>query len=155
MEIILKSDVENLGYKDQIVNVKPGYANNYLIPQGYATSATVSAKKAHEETLRQRAHKEAKMIADAQAIASKLDVMVITLSVKANQSGKIFGSITTTDIADAIKAKGLEVDKRTIKVTAIKEVGSHTATIRIYKEVNATVKIEVVSQTAVTTEAAE
>ncbi len=149
MEIILKTDIENLGYKDQIVNVKPGYANNFLVPQGYATVATKSAVKAHEETLRQRAHKEAKMISDAQAIATKLEAMVVTLSVKANENGKIFGTVTTTDIAEAIAAKGIEVDKRNIKVSAIKEVGSHTASIRIFKEVNAEVKIEVVSSTAV------
>lgn len=146
MEIILKTDVENLGYKDQIVNVKPGYANNFLIPQGYATAATVSAKKAHAELLRQRAHKEAKMISDAEAVASKLTAMALTLSVKANQNGKIFGTVTTTDVAEAIVAKGIEVDKRNIKIAeAIKEVGTHTATVRIYKEISADVTIEVIS----------
>lgn len=152
MEIILKTDVENLGYKDQIVNVKPGYANNFLIPQGYAGAATVSAKKAHAETLRQRAHKESKMVGDAQTILSKIEAMVITMTVKANESGKIFGSITTTDIAEAIKVKGVDVDKRNIKITPIKEIGSHTASVRIYKEVAATVKIEVVSASAAATE---
>ncbi|MFI3298324.1 MAG: 50S ribosomal protein L9 [Rikenellaceae bacterium] len=146
MEIILKTDVENLGYKDQIVNVKPGFANNYLIPQGMATNATASAKKAHEELLRQRAHKEAKIIADAQAVADKLAAMTIVLSVKANKSGKIFGSVTTTDIAEAVAAKGIEVDKRNLKVVeAIKEVGTHSATIRLYKEIVATIAIEVIS----------
>lgn len=148
MNIILKTDVENLGYKDQIVGVKPGYANNFLVPQGMASVATKSAVKAHEEVLRQRAHKEAKIIADAQAVASKLEATVITLSVKANATGKIFGTVTTSDIAAAILAKGIEVDKRNIKVIPIKEVGSHVASIRIFKEVSAEVKIEVVSTDA-------
>ncbi len=146
MEIILKADVENLGYKDQIVSVKPGFANNYLIPQGLATSATASAKKAHAEVLRQRAHKEAKMISDAQIIADKLTALSVAITVKANPTGKIFGTVTTTDIAEAITAKGVEVDKRNIKVAPVKEVGTHVATIRVYKEVTADVNIEVVSE---------
>lgn len=145
MEIILKQEVENLGYKDQIVNVKPGFANNFLIPQGYAVVATVSAKKQHAEVLKQRAHKEAKMVTDAESLAAKLTAVVLTLSTKANESGKIFGSITATDVADALKVKGVEVDKRSIKVPSIKEVGSYTATVRIYKEVSATVALEVVA----------
>ncbi len=148
MEIILKADVENLGYKDQIVSVKPGYANNYLIPQGFATSATVSAKKAHAEMLKQRAHKEAKMIADAQTIADKLTALSVAITVKANPTGKIFGTVTTTDIAQAITAKGIEVDKRNIKVAPVKETGTHVATIRVYKEVTADVNVEVVAEGA-------
>ncbi|MEG0162896.1 MAG: 50S ribosomal protein L9 [Mucinivorans sp.] len=145
MEIILKQDIDTLGYKDQIVNVKPGYANNFLIPQGFAVSATVSAKKVHAENIRQRAHKEEKMVADATAIAAKLEAMAITLSVKANESGRIFGSITATDLADAIKAKGVELDKKTIKVPAIKEIGAYTASVRIYKEIGAQINVEVVA----------
>lgn len=145
MEIILKQEVDNLGYKDQIVNVKPGYANNFLIPQGYAVVATASAKKQHAETLKQRAHKEAKMVADAESLAAKLTNVVLTLSAKANESGKIFGAITAADVAEALKVKGVELDKRSIKVPSIKEVGSYTATVRIYKEVNASVALEVVA----------
>lgn len=153
MEIILKQEVENLGYKDQIVNVKPGYANNFLVPQGYAVVATASAKKVHEENLRQRAHKESKMVADATAVAAKLDALTITLTVKSNATGKIFGAITTSDIAQAIANKGIEVDKRNIKVGQIKQVGSHVASVRLYKEIAATLNMEVVSNESV--EAAE
>ncbi|MEG0033813.1 MAG: 50S ribosomal protein L9, partial [Mucinivorans sp.] len=105
----------------------------------------VSAKKVHAENIRQRAHKEEKMVADATAIAAKLEAMAITLSVKANESGRIFGSITATDLADAIKAKGVELDKKTIKVPAIKEIGAYTASVRIYKEIGAQINVEVVA----------
>lgn len=145
MEIILKTDVENLGYKDQIVNVKPGYANNLLIPQGFATAATASAKKAHAEMLRQRAHKEEKMVADATIIANKLAGITVTITTKANQNGKIFGTVTTNDVAEAITAKGVDTDRRNVKITPIKEVGVHTAVVRVYKEVVSEVKVEVVS----------
>lgn len=145
MEIILKQDVDNLGYKDQIVNVKPGFANNFLIPSGQAVLATASAKKAHAEVLRQRAHKEEKMVSDAQVIASKISAMALTLVVKASQTGKIFGAVTTTDIAEAIAVKGVEVDKRNIKVETIKTTGEYTASIRIYKEVVAEVTLQVIS----------
>lgn len=145
MEIILRQDVENLGNKDQIVNVRPGYANNYLIPQGYASAATSSAKKVLAENIKQRAHKEEKMINDATAIADKLTATPIAVSAKASSNGKIFGAITANDIAEAIAAKGIEVDKRNIKVEAIKEVGSYTATIKIYKDIKAEVALEVVA----------
>lgn len=145
MEIILKQDVDNIGHKDQIVNVRPGYANNYLIPQGYASAATASAKKVLAENIKQRAHKEEKMVKDATAIADKLAATVIAISAKASEGGKIFGSITSADIASAIEAKGIEVDKRNIKVESIKEVGSYTATIKIYKDIVATVAIEIVA----------
>ncbi len=151
MEIILKADVENLGYKDQIVNVKAGYANNYLIPQGLAANATASAKKAHAENLRQRAHKEEKIVGDAQKVASKIAGSTVVITVNSNASGKIFGSVTTVDIAEAIAAKGVEVDKRNIRVASIKEVGTYTATVRIYKEVVAEVTVEVISSEPVAT----
>lgn len=145
MEIILRQDVENLGNKDQIVNVRPGYANNLLIPQGFASAATASAKKVLAENIKQRAHKEEKIVKDATAIAEKLAATAITVSAKASEGGKIFGSVTTSDIAAAIATKGIEVDKRNIKVEAIKEVGSYSATIKIYKDIVATVAIEVVA----------
>lgn len=145
MEIILRQDVENLGHKDQIVNVRPGYANNFLIPQGYASAATASAKKVLAENIKQRAHKEEKMVNDATAIAEKLAAVALAISAKASENGKIFGSVTTTDIAEAIAAKGIEVDKRNIKVEAIKEVGSYTATVKIYKDIVANIAIEVVA----------
>lgn len=145
MEIILRQDVENLGHKDQIVNVRPGYANNFLIPQGFASAATASAKKVLAENIKQRAHKEEKTIKDATAVAEKLSAISIAISAKASEGGKIFGSVTATNIAEAIAAKGIEVDKRNIKVDAIKEVGSYKAVIKIYKDIVATVAIEVVA----------
>lgn len=145
MEIILKQDVDNLGHKDQIVNVRPGYANNYLIPQGFATAATASAKKIHAENLRQRAHKEEKMIADATAIANKLSATEITISAKASEGGKLFGTVTSNDVADAISAKGIEVDKRNVKMEAIKTTGEHVAQIKIYKDIKAEVKLNIVA----------
>lgn len=148
MEIILKQEIDTLGYKDQIVNVKPGYANNFLIPQGYAVVATASAKKMHAENLKQRAHKEEKMVADATTLVAKLEALTVTLSVKANENGRIFGSITSADIVSAISAKGIELDKRSVKVPVIKEIGAYTASVRVYKEVGATIKIEVVATAA-------
>lgn len=145
MEIILKQDVDNLGHKDQIVNVRPGYANNYLIPQGYAISATVSAKKILAENIKQRAHKEEKMVKDATSVAETLAAITLTIAAKASESGKIFGSVTNTNVAEAIAAKGIEVDKRNIKVEAIKELGSYKAIVKIYKDITAEVAIDVVA----------
>ena len=111
MEVILIKDVENLGYANDIVNVKPGYANNYLIPQGFAKAATAAAKKVLAENLRQRAHKDAKILADAQALAEKIANLPLTFAVKAEE-GKIFGAITSTDIAEALLEKGVTVDRK-------------------------------------------
>lgn len=144
MEIILKQDVENLGHKDQIVNVRPGYANNFLIPQGFASAATASAKKILAENIRQGAHKEAKMVADATTIAEKLSTAVLNIAAKTSESGKIFGAITATQVADAILAKGYEIDKRNVKIVdAIKTVGEYKATVKIYKDIKAEVTINV------------
>ncbi len=148
MEIILKQDVENLGYKDEIVNVKPGYANNFLIPQGIATAATASAKKVLAENLRQRAHKEAKITSDAQTVADKLSAMTVSIAVKANEDGKIFGSITTSDVAEAIAKQGMEVDKRNVKIDSIKELGQYTATVKLYKEIAGEVTVVVTAEAA-------
>ncbi|MBQ2394721.1 MAG: 50S ribosomal protein L9, partial [Alistipes sp.] len=117
MEVILIKDVENLGYANDIVNVKPGYANNYLIPQGFAKAATASAKKVLAENLRQRAHKDAKILADAQALAEKIANLPLTFAVKAEE-GKIFGAITSTDIAEALLEKGVTVDRKNVAVDA-------------------------------------
>ena len=113
MEIILIKDVENLGYANDIVNVRPGYANNYLIPQGFAKAATASAKKVLAENLKQRAHKDAKILADAQALAEKLANLPLTFTVKAEE-GRIFGAVTNADVAEALAAKGVEVEKKNI-----------------------------------------
>lgn len=155
MEIILKQDVDNLGNKDQIVNVRPGYANNYLIPQGYATAATASAKKVLAEKIKQQSHKEAKMVADAQAVADKLAGVAVAITVKAAEGGKIFGSVTSAQVADAIEAKGFSIDKRDVKVDTIKEIGEYKATVKIYKDIKAEVAVSVSAEAAPVAAAAE
>ena len=110
MEVILIKDMENLGYANDIVNVKPGYANNYLIPQGYAKAATASAKKVLAENLKQRAHKDAKILADAQALAETIATLPLSLAVKAEE-GKLFGTVTATDLAEALAAKGIRLSQ--------------------------------------------
>ncbi len=145
MEIILIKDVENLGYANDIVNVKPGYANNYLIPQGFAKAATASAKKVLAENLRQRAHKDAKILADAQALAETIANLPLTITVKAEE-GKIFGAVTSADIAEALAAKEITVDRKAISVEAIKTVGEYTATVKLHREVKATISLSVVAE---------
>ena len=142
MEIILIKDMENLGYANDIVNVKPGYANNYLIPQGLATAATASAKKVLAENLRQRAHKDAKILADAQALAQTIGNLSLSLSVKAEE-GKLFGTVTAADLAEALAAKGIELDRKVISVETIKTVGEYEASARLHKEVKAVIKFSV------------
>ena len=146
MEIILKKDVANLGNADDIVTVKSGYALNYLIPQGYAILATESAKKVLAENIRQRAHKEAKFRADAESLAAKLAEAAVKVAVKVSESGKIYGSVTTAQIADALVAAGLDVDKKDITISdSIKELGEYEATVKCYKDIKGTVKFEVVA----------
>lgn len=147
MEIMLKKDVANLGHADDIVNVKTGYAVNYLIPQGYAIMATPSAKKMHEETLRQRAHKIAKLVADAEALAAKLAETTVKVAAKVSETGKIYGSVTTAQLAEALVAAGLEVDKKDITIAEpAKELGVFEATVKCYKDVKGTFKYEVVAE---------
>lgn len=141
MEIILKQDVENLGHKDQIVNVKPGYANNFLIPQGVAAAATVSAKKVLAENIKQQAHKEAKRVADATVIAEKLASLKVAITSKASEGGKLFGAITSGDVAEGIAKLGVNVDKRDVKIENIKEVGTFVAVVKIYKDIKAEVEV--------------
>ena len=145
MEIILIKDVENLGYANDIVTVRPGYANNYLIPQGFAKAATASAKKVLAENLRQRAHKDAKILADAQALAATLENLNLTFTVKAEE-GHIFGAITSADVAEALAAKGIEVDKKNISVEGIKTVGEYKAAVKLHREVKAEVALTVVAE---------
>ena len=145
MEIILIKDMENLGYANDIVNVKPGYANNYLIPQGYAKAATAAAKKVLAENLKQRAHKDAKILADAQALAETIANLPLTLTMKAEE-GKLFGTITATDLAEALAAKGVVVDRKAISVDAIKTVGEYEATAKLHREVKATIKFSVAAE---------
>lgn len=142
MEVILIKDMENLGYANDIVSVKPGYANNYLIPQGYAKSATAAAKKVLAENLKQRAHKDSRILADAQTLAGTIANLPLTLSVKA-EDGKLFGTVTATDLAEALAAKGIALDRKAIIVDAIKTVGEYEATVKLHKEVKATIKFSV------------
>ncbi len=144
MEIILIKDVENLGYANDIVNVKPGYANNYLIPQGFAKAATASAKKVLAENLKQRAHKDAKILADAQALAEKIANLPLTFAVKAEE-GRIFGTITSADIAAALAEKGVEVEKKNVTVEAINTVGEYKAAVKLHREVKAEITLSVVA----------
>ena len=145
MEVILLKDMEKLGYVNDIGNVKPGYANNYLIPQGYAKAATASAKKVLAENLKQRAHKDAKILADAQALAEKIANLPLTISMKAEE-GKIFGSVTAADLAEALAAKGVEIDRKAISVEAIKNVGEYEASAKLHREVKAVIKFTVVAE---------
>ena len=146
MEIILKKDVANLGHADDIVNVKTGYAVNYLIPQGFAIMATPSAKKVHAENLRQRAHKIAKFIGDAEALAAKLAETTVQVAVKVSESGKIYGSVTAAQLAEALAAVGIEVDKKDITVEAAKELGTYEATVKCFRDVKGTFKYEIVAE---------
>ncbi len=147
MEVILIKDMEKLGYANDIVNVKPGYANNYLIPQGFAKAATASAKKVLAENLRQRAHKDAKILADAQALAETISNLNLTIAVKA-EDGKLFGTVTAADLAEALAAKEINIDRKAIAVEGIKTVGEYEATARLHKEVKATIKFSVVAADA-------
>ena len=146
MEIILKKEVANLGHADDIVKVKSGYALNYLIPQGYAILATESAKKQHAETVRQRAHKEAKLIADAQAVAAKAAAVEIKISAKVGENGKLYGGITAGQVAEILAGAGVEVEKRNITLPEIKAVGEYEAVVKCYKAVKATLNVEVAAE---------
>ncbi|MBP5486582.1 MAG: 50S ribosomal protein L9 [Bacteroidales bacterium] len=141
MKIILKKEVANLGEAGDVVEVKGGYAQNYLIPQGFATVATPSALKQLEETKRQRAHKEAKLVADAEALAAKIEAAPVKVAVKVSESGKIYGSVTTAQIEEALKAVGIEVEKKNITIPEdIKALGEYEGTVKCYKAVKAAVK---------------
>ena len=145
MEVILKKNVDKLGYKDEVVTVKNGYGINFLIPQGYAALATESAKKAHAEVMRQRAHKESKIKDEALAIAAKLEGLTIAVIAKVGENGKIFGSVNTVGISDALKAQGLDIDRKSIKISeeSIKEIGTYEAVANLHKEVKQTFHFEV------------
>ena len=144
-KVILIKDIENLGYANDIVNVKPGYANNYLIPQGYAKAATAAAKKILAENLKQRAHKDAKILADAQALAEKIANLPLVIAAKAEE-GRIFGAITAADLAEALAAKGIEIDRKTIAVENIKTLGEYEAVAKIHRDVKATIKFTVTAE---------
>ncbi len=147
MKIILKEDIANLGYKDDVVEVKSGYGRNYLIPQGKAIIASPGALKQLAETLKQRAHKLAKIKADAEAKAASLEGVALTIAAKTSATGTIFGSVNNIQIADALAQLGHEVDRKIIYIKeTVKEVGSYKATIKLHKEVSVEISFEVVAE---------
>jgi large subunit ribosomal protein L9 len=148
MEVILKEDINNLGYKDDIVVVKNGYANNYLIPKGLAIAATKSAKKVLAENLKQRAHKEEKLKQEAQSLADQLQNKEIKVGAKTSTKGKIFGSVTNIQLADAINKKGFDIDRKKISIVEkeVKQIGTYNALIKLHREVKVELKFEVVSE---------
>lgn len=147
MKIILKEDISNLGYKDDIVEVKDGYGRNYLIPQGKAIIASASNIKQLEENLRQRAHKIAKLKADAEAVAASLADVALTIGAKASATGTIFGSVNNIQIAEALAALGHNIDRKIIVLKeSVKELGKYTAKINLHKEVSVEIPFEVVAE---------
>jgi large subunit ribosomal protein L9 len=148
MEVILLQDVNKLGQKDDIVKVKDGYGRNFLIPKGMALAATSSTKKMHAENLKQRAHKEEKIKAEAQQLATKLQDVKIVVGAKTSSSGKIFGSVNTIQIAESLKEKGFEIDRRNITLPEdqVKEVGKYKATIKLHRDVRVEVEFEIVAE---------
>lgn len=148
MEIILKEDVQNLGFKDDIIAVKNGYGRNFLIPQGLAVLATPSAKKVHAENLRQRAHKEAQLVKEAQSIADRLSALQLKLQAKVGSGDKLFGSISNIDLAAALEKQNEAIDKKYIIVQggAVKRLGAYTAKVRLHRDVIADLAFEVVPE---------
>ncbi|MDR1116370.1 MAG: 50S ribosomal protein L9 [Tannerella sp.] len=147
MEIILKEDVVNVGYKDDIVNVKSGYGRNFLIPQGKAVIASESAKKVLAENRKQRAHKLAKIKQDAVDLATKIEGITLTIGAKTSSTGTIFGSVTNIQIAEELTKKGFEIDRKTIVIKdPVKETGNYNAVVRLHKEVSVVIPFEVISE---------
>ncbi len=148
MEVILLQDVNKLGQKDDIVHVKDGYGSNYLIPRGFAIAATPSARKMHAENLKQRAHKEEKIRIAAQEMASKLAEIKLVVGAKTSSSGKIFGSVNTIQISEALKDKGFEIDRKSITLPEdqIKEVGKYKAVVKLHRDVKVEVDFEIVAE---------
>jgi large subunit ribosomal protein L9 len=148
MEIILLQDVPKLGQKDDLVKVKNGYGRNFLIPNGLAIAASGSAKKVHAENLRQKAHKEEKIKIEAQSIAEKLSAVKLVVGAKTSSSGKIFGSVNTIQIAESLKEKGFDIDRKNITLPEdqIKEVGSYKAVIKLHREVKVEIDFEIIAE---------
>ncbi|MFY7757625.1 MAG: 50S ribosomal protein L9 [Flavobacterium stagni] len=145
MKVILTQDVKNLGHKDDIVSVKDGYGRNFLIPQGKAKLASDGALKMLAEDIRQREFKMEKLRKDAEALAAKLNGITIQIAAKAGNSGKIFGSVTSLQVANALKDKGFDVDRRKIVFDDIKSVGQFEANINLVKDINASIILDVVA----------
>jgi large subunit ribosomal protein L9 len=147
MELILKKDVQNLGFKDDVVNVKNGYGRNFLIPQGFAQLATPSAKKVLAENLKQRAHKEEKMVNDAKALAETLKALEVKLYAKAGGE-KLFGSVTNIDIAEALEKAGHSIDRKFITSGIVKRTGKYAASIRLHRDVVVELAYEIIAEKA-------
>lgn len=147
MEIILKQDVQNLGFKDDVVTVKPGYGRNFLIPQGLAVLATPSAKKVLAENLKQKAHKEAKIVADAKSLAETLKALDIKITAKAGGE-KLFGSVTSADLAEVLAKNGHAIEKKFITSGIVKRTGKYSATVRLHREVIIELPYEIVAEQA-------
>src|SRR5687767_2587145 len=147
MEVILKQDISGLGYKNDIVKVRAGYGNNYLIPNGLALIANDSNRRLITENVRQMAHKAAKLKQDAEALAAKVGDFVVEIKTKAGESGKIFGAVTALQIADVLKAKGFDIDrKKVILKENPKQIGTYSATLDLHKEVKHEIKVKVVAE---------
>ena len=148
MEIILKQDIPNLGYENDIVKVKPGYARNYLIPKGMAIIASETNRKVLAEVQRQKSFKEEKLREEAETTAKLLDKVSLKIGAKVGTSGKIFGSVNAIQIADALKEEGYDIDRKKVEVDgdAIKEVGEYVAKVHLYKDIKGEVKFEVVPE---------
>ncbi len=143
MDIILKTDIAGLGYKNDLVSVKPGYARNYLIPQGFAMMGTSTNKKILAENLKQVAHKADKLKKDAEAIAEAIGGITLDIAAKAGDSGKIFGRVTNTQVSDMLKSKGFDIDRKKITIEDVKVLGTYTAIIDLHKEVKHSIKVNV------------
>ncbi|MCE2616195.1 50S ribosomal protein L9 [Phocaeicola oris] len=146
MEIILKEDIANLGYKNDIVKVKSGYGRNYLIPSGKAVIASPSARKSLAEELKQRAHKLEKIKKDAEAIADSLKDVALTIATKVSSTGTIFGSVSNIQIADELEKLGHKIDRKLITVAPVKEVGNYVATVKLHKEVVVEIPFKVIAE---------
>ncbi len=148
MEVILKTDIKGLGFADDLVKVRPGYGRNFLIPRGAAVLATEGAKKMHAEIMKQRSFKQEKLRKEAVAHAEKLAAVVIKIGAKAGENGKIFGSVTTIQVAEALNKAGYPVERKNIEISeeSIKALGTYTAKVRLFKDVNASISFEVVAE---------
>ncbi len=147
MEVILKTDIKGLGYKNDLVDVKPGYGRNYLIPQGFAVLATLSNKKILAENIKQAAHKAEKIKTEAENISAKLANLTLEIKAKIGESGKIFGKVTTLQISDALAAQGIEIDRKKISINVpVQSAGEFEAEVDLHREVKSNVKFVVVAE---------
>jgi large subunit ribosomal protein L9 len=148
MEVILKQDLDNLGYADEIVKVRPGYARNYLIPRGFATIASESNRKVLAETMKQRSHKAQKIKGEAESVVKQLESITLKIGAKVGESGKIYGSVNALQIADALSKLGVVVDRKKIHLDTehIKALGTYTAVVNLHKDVKAKITFEVVAE---------